>query len=104
MMKRGTCMGVLVAASTVAAAAAAGETAFPNKPGKKPQPRLIVGAQSGATTAPPEEIIVGAGLRNGGEGSGDYGLITPTPLKPASPKPTVGYDPYARLGNKPPSS
>ena len=100
MMFRVLCMtGLLVTAPAEAEA-----SDFPNKPGKKPEARLVIGAQSGATTAPPEEIIVGAGLRNGGEGSGDYGLITPTPLKPASPKPTVGYDPSARLGNKPPSS
>ena len=80
------------------------DSAFPNKPGKKPAPRLVVGAQSGAATAPPQEIVVGAGARNGVSGQGDYGLTTVRPLESPAPKRSVGYDPTARLGNKQPSS
>ncbi len=74
-------MGLLIATP-------AGASDFPNKPGKKPETRLIVGA----------------GASGGKTGGGDFGLIAPAPLKKATPKRSVGYDPAARLGNKQPNS
>lgn len=88
----------------IAAPAMAETSAFPNKPGKKPEQRFIIGAQSGAMTTAPKEFTVGAGTIGGQSGGGDLGLVTPTPLREKKTKRSVGYDPSARPGNKRPSS
>ena len=56
-MNRALCIAGLLNAAPVAA----DESTFPNKPGKKPEARIVIGVQSGATTAPPPDIVVGAG-------------------------------------------
>ena len=48
-MNRALCIAGLL----IAAPVAADESTFPNKPGKKPEARIVIGVQSGATTAPP---------------------------------------------------
>lgn len=88
----------------IAAPAGAYESSFPNKPGKKPRVLLVVGAQSGATTKAPEDIVVGAGARSVQTGSGDYGFAAPRLQQRSEPKRAVGYDPSVRLGNKRPHS
>ncbi len=84
-----------------AAPAMAYISAFPNKPGKKPEPRFVVGAQGGATAAAPADVVIGAGARSGAAGRGDYGFVAPQ-LQGPDRKRAVGYDPAARLGNKRP--
>ena len=74
---------------------------FPNKPGKKPEPRFVVGAQSGVTAAASSDVVIGAGARSGGAGQGDFGFVAPE-RRGLKRKPAVGYDPAARLGNKRP--
>ena len=98
-MIRVACMfGLLIAAPVEA-----GDAAFPNKPGKKSAPRVVIGAQSGATTAAPADIVVGATSRSGAVGRGDYGFVASRRLG-ATPKRAVGYDPAVRFGNKRPNS
>lgn len=80
------------------------EGAFHNKPGKKPKALLVVGAQSGATTKAPEDVVVGAGFQGARTGRGDYGFNAPAFRRQSAPKRTVGYDPAAHLGNKRPNS
>lgn len=99
-MNRALCIAGLL----IAAPVAADESTFPNKPWKKPEARIVIGVQSGATTAPPPDIVVGAGSGAAKTGTGDFGLIAPTPLRPSTPKRSVGYDPAARFANKRPTS
>ncbi len=104
-MKRALCSLCIL----IAAPAGAYDSAFPNKPGKKPKAQLVVGAQSGATTKAPGDVVVGAGARGGQSGRGDYGFAGGGFVggRPAAPKPpprAVGYDPNRRIGNKAPSS
>ncbi len=88
----------------IAAPALASEGAFPNKPGKKPKARLVVGAQSGVAGKAPEDVVVGAGVHGARTGGGDYGFNAPAFREPSARKRSVGYDPAARLGNKRPNS
>jgi len=99
-MKRALCILCIL----IAAPAGAYDSAFPNKSGKKPKARLVVGAQSGATTASPEDIVVGAGGQGARTGRGDYGFVAPVRPQQTEPRRAVGYDPTARLGNKRPNS
>ncbi len=109
LMKRALCILSIL----IAAPAGAYDSTFPNKPGKKPKAQLVVGAQSGATTKAPEDVVVGAGARGGQSGRGDYGFaggfgrggfVGGGPAKPKPPPRAVGYDPNRRIGNKAPSS
>lgn len=88
----------------IAAPGWAYDGAFPNKPGKKPKALLVVGAQSGATTKPPDDVVVGAGVQGARTGGGDYGFNAPAFRQRSAPKRSVGYDPAAHLGNKRPKS
>ena len=95
---------LFIAVMLIAAPVAATESAFPNKPGKKPAPRLVVGAQSGAASIAPADVVVGAGAQSGQTGVGDYGFVAPTISGSQRQKRSVGYDPTMRLGNKRPNS
>ncbi len=95
---------LFIAVMLIAAPVAATESAFPNKPGKKPAPRLVVGAQSGAASAAPTDVVVGAGPQSGQSGMGDYGFVATATSGSFQPKRSVGYDPAVRLGNKRPNS
>lgn len=99
-MKRALCILSIL----IAAPAGAYESAFPNKEGKKPKVRLVVGVQSGATTKAPEDVVVGAGAQSAPSGRGDYGFIAGEPATPKPPPQAVGYDPKRQFGNKAPSS
>lgn len=88
----------------IAAPGWASDGAFPNKPGKKPLARLVVGAQSGAVTKAPKDVVVGAGVQGARTGGGDYGFNAPALRLRSAPKRSVGYDPAAHLGNKRPNS
>lgn len=87
----------------IAAPVGASDNAFPNKPGKKPNVRLVVGAQSGATTKASKDIVVGAETQGARTGRGDYGFVAPAFSESSAPEYSVGYGPANRLGNKRPS-
>jgi len=82
----------------------ASESAFPNKPGKKSAIQLVVGVQSGAATAPPEDKFVGADANSTKTGAGDYGFVAPAFQRNLKPKRRIGYDPAVYLGNKRPKT
>ena len=82
----------------------AGDSPWPNKPGKKPKAPVIVGAQSGLAAPAPADVTIGAGANLPRTGGGDYGFIAPQQTPAHTPRRAVGYDPARRLGNKAPTS
>jgi len=104
MIKR-PILSLAVLSLVAAQQALASDSAWPNKPGKKPEARLVVGAQGGAAAPKRSEVVIGAGGVAKPGSKGDLGFTSSEPvLQTSPPRRAVGYDPSQRIGNKAPSS
>ncbi len=89
----------------VAPQALASDSAWPNKPSKKPEARLIVGAQAGSAAPKRSDVVIGAGGVAKPGSQGDLGFTSSEPvLQSSQPRRAVGYDTSRRIGNNAPSS